>query len=439
MGSLAEHIAKFICAEGINKKYLLAYSGGLDSHVLLHIFAELRSSYSYHLSAIHINHSINSHAEQWTEHCAKVCAELNINFITRTLSISHSNNLEEQLRQHRYQLLENSLEANAVLLTAHHQNDQAETILLQLCRGAGVSGLAAMPRIKPFGLGFHARPLLDFTREDLLQYANDHQLKWIEDESNNNSQFTRNFLRHEILPLLSKRWPTVTQTLARSAGNCADAQQFIEMSAQQLLKNMQGTISGTLSVKKILLLNQIEQRHVLRAWIDQAKFLMPSTTKMQQILQTLLHARADKMPHVSWGNVEIRRYRDNLFIMPQLTQHDTNQVIPWDLSQPLILPGIGKLEALSGHDLKNVTVQFRKGGEMLCLPGRKHHHELKKVFQMWGVLPWLRDRIPLVYKDDTLISVVGYWIAEEFRASDNLEALNITLREGERFFYFRLP
>ncbi len=407
MDLLVEHVSTFVNDVGRDRKFLLAYSGGLDSHVLLHIFA----SYKIELTVIYVDHGVNAKSTEWGLHCERTCRDLNIKFIQKKLHKTRDLlNLEEKLRQSRYQLFESLLEKNDILLTAHHQNDQAETLLLQLCRGAGLPGLSAMPRIKTLGQGFHARPLLDFTRDDLLRYAQYHQLNWIEDESNANPQFTRNFLRHEVMPILTKRWPTITNTLARVAENCMDAQRLIDLSTQDLLVETQGGETGTLSVKKLLLLDFVEQRHVLRAWISQVKFLLPSQVKMQQILQTILLAREDKTPCVGWGNVEIRRYRDDLFLMEKLGLHDSKQIIPWDMLKPLVIPNIGILKTDSLRtDLKNITVRFRQGGEMLRLPGREHHHQLKKLFQAWGVLPWHRDRIPLVYKDDMLVAVVGYW------------------------------
>ncbi len=426
---LVESIKQFICAHGPDKKYLLAYSGGLDSYVLLHVFATIRSMHSFQLRAIHVNHGVSSHAVEWAEHCAQVCRELNIELIQQSFSFSSFS--EAQLRESRYQLFSNFVEKNTILLTAHHQNDQAETLLLQLCRGAGPQGLAAMPHIKSFGEGFHARPLLDFTRDDLHRYAIDHQLRWVEDESNTNSKLTRNFLRHEVMPLLTQRWPTVTNTFARAAKHCAEAQEFIDVTVQRLLNHTQGRISGTLSVKKLLELNETEQRYVLRAWIYREKYILPSTVKLQQMTKTLLCAREDKMPHVNWGTVEMRRYRDDLFLMPQLMPHDADQVIQWSISQPLTLPNIGVLQTLSVEgqglraDIENVTVQFRRGGEMLQLPGRKHRHELKKVFQQWGVLPWLRDRVPLIYVDGVLAAVAGQWIADEFMGSQDARIIQL--------------
>lgn len=431
MDWLVKSITQFIHAQGLSRNYYLAYSGGLDSAVLLHVLTTVRTLHPFPLRAIHVNHGMSKQADRWAAHCQKCCLDYQIPLIQKKLEVLPLSNYEAELREQRYQHFQNTLEKNDILLTAHHQNDQAETILLQLCRGAGPKGLAAMPRIKPFGQGFHARPLLDFTRDELAHYANHHQLNWVEDESNANSELTRNFLRQEVIPLLKKRWPGITKTLARAAENCADAQQFIDATTKSFEEKMQGSLPGTLSVKQLLLHHPTEQRHVLRAWMKQKNFLLPSAVKMQQMRQTILLARMDKMPHVKWGNAEIRRYRDDLFLMKPLLEHDAKQIIPWDLSQPMERLSTGTLHAslTEGQGLratiKQVTIQFRKGGERVRLSGRSHHYELKKAFQMWGVLPWLRDRIPLLYVDDVLVCVAGLWMNDEFLAGQDELGWNI--------------
>ncbi len=404
---------------GLDRTYWIAYSGGLDSHVLLHLMARM----PVRLQAVHINHGVSPHAVQWAEHCARVCQALNVNLVQHTLTnqnVNPAHSPEDQLRQSRYQVIAKLLQPHDILLTAHQQNDQAETVLLQLVRGAGPKGLAAMPRVKPFAAGLHVRPLLDFTRADLINYARAHQLQWIEDESNGDETFTRNFLRHQIMPLLINRWPSVTHTIARSAEHCATTQEFIDNTTQQLLLEVMGTQAETISVKKFLQLPSYQQNHVLRAWILRANFPLPSSAKMQQILQTILHARADRIPHVAWGDVEIRRYRDDLFLLCGLEKNFKHQVIEWNFAENLLLPGVGQLRAVQAQqgfrrDIPTVTVRFRQGGETLRLPGRKHHHDLKKLFQQWGVPTWLRDRVPLIYVENTLAAVVGFCIADTFQ------------------------
>ncbi len=423
MGFLANAVNDFIRARDVHGTYWIAYSGGLDSHVLLHLFARLQTAYPIKLRAVYINHGVNPAAANWAVHCEKVCRELNIELVQRSLSnVDISSSPEDTLRQLRYQILSELLQPGDFLLTAHHQNDQAETVLLQLLRGAGPKGLAAMPAIKAFAAGWHARPLLNFSREDLVSYAKEHELQWIEDDSNQDTQFTRNFLRHQVMPILTERWPTVTRTLARSALHCAEAQQMIEEMTEQNIADLRGRFPETLSIKKLLELDQNKQSHVLRAWILQANFPVPSLVKMQHILRDILLARNDKMPHITWRGVELRRYRDDLFLLPCLTSHDPMQRLQWNLDQPLTIPALGTLSTLvcKGEgvraDINNVVVRFRQGGEVFRLPGRQHHHDLKKLFQSWGIPPWQRDRVPLLEVDGKLAAVVGWAVADEFLA-----------------------
>ena len=417
MEMLVNALQEFVQAHGVDRTYWIAYSGGLDSHVLLHLLANMRF---LKLRAVYINHGIHPKATEWALHCEQVCRELNVNFIQQRIE-AHDNKLtspEDQLRQLRYQKLAELISSNEILLTAHHQNDQAETILLQLLRGAGPKGLAAMPKIKPFAKGLHARPLLNFTRAHLMHYAKEHKLQWIEDDSNINTQFTRNFLRQEIMPILTKRFPTVTKMLARSADHCAKTQEFVEETVEQMLTCVRGTFPQTLSIKKLLQLDEAKQKHVLRSWILQANFSLPSQIKMRHILNDMLHARDDKMPHVTWGDAELRRYRDDLFMLPISSEHNATQKIEWNLHESLKVPGVGELRATlkKGQGIRaifeSVTVQFRQGGEVIRLPGRKHHHDLKKLFQLWDVPAWQRDKVPLIYVDDELVAVVGFCVTE---------------------------
>jgi tRNA(Ile)-lysidine synthase len=385
------------------------------------------------LRAIHINHGLNPDAAKWSEQCEADCRHLKIEFHQKTINAKSTlgQSPEEIARCGRYAVFAAQLAVNDFLLTAHQQDDQAETLLLQLFRGAGPKGLSAMPMIKPFAAGFHARPLLDFTRHDLKQYAKEHQLHWIEDESNANTDFTRNFLRHDIMPLLKTRWPTVSKTLSRVASLCAETSEIIEEVAkkdlqesqqQPILQLSQQTNrvpsrlpNSTLSVKKLFELTPARQRQVLRAWISELGFPLPSALKLKQIQQDFLNARHDKLPHIQWKQVELRRYNHHLYLMKQMSRHNSSSIFQWDMQQPLVLPDIGELRAIKNiAEVKKVIVRFRQGGEVCQLPGRKHHHELKKLFQQWDVPPWERDRVPLIYLNNQLIAVVGYFQDEAF-------------------------
>ncbi len=419
----------------LDKTVWVAYSGGLDSHVLLHCLATLRHTHPLKLRAIHVNHSLSPHAEKWGEHCANICAALNVEFSQQTIQAQAAvgESPEEIARERRYAVLSQLLAPQDVLVTAQHQDDQAETVLLQMLRGAGPKGLSAMPRIKPLGLGFQVRPLLDFTRAELQAYAEENNLQWIEDESNTNLNFSRNYIRHEVMPVLKKRWPSVSQTLSRVSANCAEAQQFLQEISTEEMTRVQGSHSHSLSVKALLALDEAKQRMVLRFWLQQLGFPMPGVTKLQQIQHDMLTARADRNPHIIWCGVELRRYQDELYAMPCLSKRDTQQVFTWDFNMPLVLPSIGELSATTVNgqglrmDLTDVTIRFRQGGEAFHQAKRQCHQMLKNLFQEWGVPTWQRDRIPLIYVGDTLAAVVGFGVAEEFSVKQDEQGYLVTL------------
>ncbi|TAK77397.1 MAG: tRNA lysidine(34) synthetase TilS [Gammaproteobacteria bacterium] len=350
--TLQEAIRDFCSRYGFEKTYWVAYSGGLDSHVLLAICHELRQTEPLQLRAIHINHGIHPHAHQWAAHCAKVCVEMGIDYHERAiqLELPPGTSLEEAARKQRYAILAEDLNEGDILLTAHHQDDQAETVLLQLFRGAGPKGLAAMPRMKPFGRGFHGRPLLDFPRATLEQYAATHSFQWIEDDSNRDTSLTRNFIRHELLSLLKTRWPTVTQSISRSAAYCAEAQGLLEEWAKEEWQTVQGSRDNTLSVSKLLALDVARQRLFLRLWIQQLGHPLPDAKKLDTIQYNVLTAKPDRQPCVRWQQTEIRRYRDDLYLMKALPPA--------------------------------AAISTRRGS-----------HTLKRLFQEWGIPPWERNRL----------------------------------------------
>jgi tRNA(Ile)-lysidine synthase len=417
-------LKNFCEQHGCERTYWIAYSGGLDSHVLLHLFARLKKIFPLRLKAVHINHSLSPNAGAWQLHCTSICRELNIELVHVTVQAKAQAGAspEETARDKRYEVLSGLLTPNDLLLTAHHQDDQAETLLLQLLRGAGPKGLAAMPTIKLCGVGWQARPLLAFTRAELLAYATTHPLVWIEDESNNDLHFSRNYLRREVMPLLKTRWPSVTDTFARVASHCAEMQALCDEMGAADLAAAAGSTAQTLSVSYLLTLSPARQRQVLRMWIKQLNYFVPDTLKLQQIQREILHARADKNPHVAWKNVDCRRYRDDIFVMKRLPASQSARIFAWDLQQPLNLADMGILHASlkQGEGLRapceNVTVRFRQGGEVCQLPKRNFTSSLKKLFWEWNVAPWERERLPLIFVGDKLAAAPGFFIGAEFKA-----------------------
>jgi tRNA(Ile)-lysidine synthase len=435
MVSIVDAVKEFCLTQGLNKTYWVAYSGGVDSHVLLHVLSHLRDQLPIQFKAIHIHHQLNPKADDWFNHCKSICDELSVDWVGGKINAKSATgeSPEAIARTKRYAEFEAILAKDDILLTAHHQNDQAETLLLQLLRGAGPKGLAAMPRLKSLGLGWQGRPLLDVTRTEILHYAKLHQLNWIEDDSNAQINFARNFLRHQLFPMLQERWPTVTKTIARAADHCAEMQQLLESFAQEDLRAAQGVIPNTLSITYLKKLPIERQRLLLRTWLYQQHFLLPPAKKMQTILNTMLQAAADKLPHVRWGNSELRRYKDYLYVEKYQPNINTQSEWQWNLTESLIVPGLGVLHAtrIIGQGLKvdagRLIVRFRQGGESIRLPGRNIRHSLKKLFQVWQIPTWERDRTPLIYINDALVAVVGFAIADGFQAQTDEAGYQISI------------
>ena len=392
----------------------VAYSGGLDSTVLLHALAGLASQGQLNqpLRAIHIHHGLSQHADVWQAHCAKHAACWGVPFksIRVNAQPKTGESPEATARSARYQAIASQMSCGDLLLTGHHQDDQAETLLIQLLRGSGVKGLAAMPHSHPLVNGTLMRPLLTCSRQALQAYAKHHQLRWVEDESNNNDAYDRNFLRNQIIPQLQQRWPSVNATLSRSASHCAQSAQLCDELAAQDLQSIALNNLATLPVKAILTLNSARQNNLLRYWISSQKLPLPSTQQLQQIAQ-LLTAKADAMPLVAWPGAELRRFAGKLYLIPPLTTHDVSQVLEWPATQPsLTIESLeltlqrSELTIASDQDLQ---IRFRQGGESIRLANNTHHTTLKKLFQQYGVPPWQRNRLPLLYREGELIEIVG--------------------------------
>jgi tRNA(Ile)-lysidine synthase len=405
----------------------IAYSGGLDSHVLLHLASRLTDCLPP-ITALHVHHGLQPDAEHWVEHCGETCLTLGIPLEVLRVDARHApgDSPEESARRARYGALAGRLRAGGLLLTAQHRDDQAETLLLQLLRGGGLAGMAAMPRCAELGAGHLLRPLLDFDREELRAYAEFHRLRWIEDPSNADPRYDRNFLRQQILPVLQQRWPGLTQVLSRTAAHCAEDLSTLREISQALLDSVRSDQAGGLCVSKLRGLRASDQTLVVRHWLRENQLRMPSDAVLQAILNEVLNAAPDRNPRVSWSEGEVRRYRDRMVMASPEANMDVRRVIAWDGKESLELPdGNGLLQAQPGlgHGVKvdfwktaRIEIRYRQGGERARLPGRQGERELKKLFQEAGVAPWLRHRIPLIFMDDRLACVPGLWVFDPYAA-----------------------
>ena len=419
-----QHILETLPAVRSARSCVVAYSGGVDSHVLLH----LCHAAGLPVRAIHIHHGLQAEADHWDRHCAEVCSKLDIAYqcIHVDANPGPGESPEDAARKARYQALENELRSDEVLLTAHHQDDQAETLLLQLMRGAGPAGLASMPAIKSFGAGYHARPMLGFSQQSLTQYAEEHKLIWVDDPSNADTSFDRNYIRKEVMPRLVENWSNANEALSHVAALQQDTLEVIDAMAATDLAAVSTQQRNSLSMSKLKQLSEARQYNVLRYWINASGYGRPRRNIMQEVIESVLPAAEDTTPLVFWGGTEIRRYQDTLYILPALNSHEIHHVYAWDGEQPLYIDALNlemRLEQSLGKGLhqdvvaRRMTVRFRQGGEQLRPHGRRHTHSLKKLMQEAGIPPWQRNRIPLIYIDHQLACVCGYWIAESFSVS----------------------
>jgi tRNA(Ile)-lysidine synthase len=420
-----------------NTSIAIAYSGGLDSHVLLHAIAQVNAALIGSVRALHINHGLNPEAGRWMEHCQRVCADLRIPFVGERVLVPdiRERGLEAAARQARYACLARLIQPSEMVLTAHHLDDQSETMLLALLRAGGVHGLAAMPASMSFSRGRLVRPFLGFSRHSLATYAQAKQLHWIEDETNQDLGRTRNFLRHRILPELARHWPQVPDQLARSARYAAQAASLLDELAAADFKLCRANKSTMLRISSLRKLPPERQRNLLRFWIRAEDMTPPPETRLQQVLRHIQSKPRTRHMSVRWPGGEFLRYRETLTLAlprPAVDYDSTWQTI-WDPRMPLSVPGTGcRLRAVAtiGAGLsqpriegKSLSVRRRQGGEVCRLPGRRHRSKLKKLLQSAGIAPWERDCLPLVYADNELAAVGDRWVCEPFCARAGEHAL----------------
>jgi tRNA(Ile)-lysidine synthase len=408
----------------------IALSGGLDSCVLLHSLVALQLPIKLH--ALHINHQISPNANTWQQHCAHLCAQLNIPFTAVKVNVKNTGRgLEDAAREARYAVFEQHLAVGDYLLTAHHADDQSETMLLRLMRGTGPRGLAAMAQSRSLGAGTLYRPLLNFTRAELEAYAQAQDLSWVTDESNANDHYDRNYLRNQVIPFLRERWPAFANKWQQTADLCAANEALIEELAAQdlLLADFKPAFVGTsISLPYLESLSASRRHNLIRSWLRGQRLSAPEQQHLQQIEQQIIGRRQDAETQVTWSNVSLRVYRQRVFAfqlidLPFISDESieftssiislpANFIVGFELVEGSTIP-------LLRADLPALHVRFRKGGER-CKPiGRNHSQTLKRLLQDYGIEPWLRESLPLIYSGDNLVAVANLWICEGYQAEAN--------------------
>lgn len=403
---------------------LLGLSGGMDSVVLLDILHALSARLGYRLSAMHVHHGISPNADEWMHFCSALCARYSITLEIRHVDISplkEVHGIEASARKLRHAAFAQS-DAPFVAL-AHHADDQAETLMLQLLRGAGLRGVSAMPLVREQGRQRLLRPLLDCRRSELLAYAQQHGLEWIEDESNANDRFPRNFLRHRLFPLMEGRFPAWRETLGRSANHFAEAAAILDEVALA-----DGADETLLSVSRLAALSLPRQKNLLRHYLHLQGAPMPQEAQLDDMLRQLCSTRDNADVCVSFGDWQVRRYRGSVHVMRALQPFDPSFRLDWNEERSLYWPplqrdlsftaGVGQGISLTRLSRGQVTLRLRNGGEVLRPHPRAARRSMKNLLQERDVPPWWRERLPLLYCGEELVCVVGVAVDAAFQAEE---------------------
>ena len=427
MAILLGELDELVEVAGTPNRFVVAFSGGLDSTALTYALVEGRDKHGVPIVAVHVDHGLQKDSTAWTAHCRTFAESYDIDFIDLRVVVDTQTGLglEAAAREARYAALRNVLQPGDWLLSAHHRDDQAETVLLNLMRGSGPAGLAGIGRVRRFAAGWLVRPLLDVPRSALRDYAEEHALQSVTDPSNVDQQFDRNYLRHEVLPRLEARWPNAARRLRRSATLAGEAAGLLAELAAVDASRL-GDRPDRLTIAGLRELTAPRQRNVIRHVVADLGLPMPGGVHLDQIISDLIDARDDAQPLVAWPGARARRYRDRLYLLPGDDIEPAPATAQAFEGDSVLLPaGLGRLALETGaeHGLsadvvaRGLVVRYRIGGERFKPLNQEHTRKLKKLLQEECVVPWMRERIPLVYAGDELVAVGDLWLAATAAAS----------------------
>lgn len=406
------------------RQIVLAFSGGVDSRVMLDLLATYRDIHPQHrYLVIHIHHGLSPNADEWMMRCEAWATEADFAFKGIRVSLNQrEGNLENAAREARYQAILNHVENDALVLTGQHADDQAETFLLALKRGSGPAGLAAMPVTRPLGHAVLCRPLLSITRAVIERYAEDQGLSWLEDESNLDCRFDRNFIRQQWLPMAQERWPGMVKAINRTARHCAEQEALLD----ELLSGYDHQVmlaDGGLSISALMALSGNMQTAMIRRWLKKTAGVVPSSVQMRELQVSVIESAQDANPSLQLGPVDVRRYQGTLYVVPphQDVSAWTGQL---EIGETLGLPdGLGEIALQTvgfGGKIRapfaneTVSVTFNPEGLSAHPAGRLGKRKLKKLFQEYGVPSWERRRTPILFYGAKIAAVAGLFVCEGF-------------------------
>lgn len=399
-----------------HQHFLLAFSGGVDSMVLLHLLAQL----PIQLRAIHIHHGLSPNADHWATFCEQQCKRLEIPFILQKVSVDGENGMEASARTARYQAIQMHKFAEEVVITAHHLDDQAETFFLALKRGCGLKGLGGMQTTSHWQNMPLFRPLLEVSKSEILSYAKQQQLAWVEDESNLSNTYERNFLRNAVLPQLNQRWQHFNQMVGRACQHLTNQQQLLDELLGEQLAMYSDTDSRSLNIADFPAFSVAKQQELMRLWLAQQGQAMPSQKLLTQILNQMLVADTDKHPEIQLDEQWLRRYQQRIFLTPHFAETkdfsavlepNTEMALPDNLGvivrkqSEIICKTSGKFIRLplpNALEQEPLTAKLHHSGKVKCY-GKPHREEMKKIWQTHQIPVWLRTRTPLIFWQDELV------------------------------------
>jgi len=440
LSPVLEVLRRELKTSAARQHYCVALSGGLDSTVLLHGLCELRGKHSAapHVRAIHVNHGLHPQAAEWATRCEQLCRDLDVPLQAEAVEVTRAVGLglEAAARKARYEIFLKGMVRDERLLTAHHQDDQLETFLLRLMRGAGPHGLSGIAARSRFGPGWLIRPLLELSRDTLREYASLAGLTWVDDPSNADTSFDRNYLRHVVVPLLRERWPGAGQTVSRAARLSAEAVDLLQILAEY---DCRGLLHGhAVDLVALRRLDPARQRNVMRNILKVRGLAPPGEAQLKVGLGQMLSAGSDRRPILSWSGGQIHRYRDKLHVLsfdPAAAAAALPGEYLWDGSGDLEMgPVRGRLRLVKDEAggvatasvADGIVVRFRHGGESIRKVDQTHHKSLKKLFQEQGILPWMRGHVPLLYGHEGLLAVGDLWIAADAAAGPGVAGYRIS-------------
>jgi len=427
-----------------SRRLIVGLSGGADSVVLLDCLNRAARKWRWRVSALHVNHQLSPNAGRWSSFCRRLCRARGIPFESVKVEVARGSNLEAAARMARHAVF--ARQRGDYVVLAHHVDDQVETLLLQLLRGAGVRGLAAMPVLRKAKGGRQERsgrtgrrqsspavlrPLLDVTREEIVEYARKRGLKWIEDESNLDTRFRRNFLRHEILPLIERRFPSYRVTIARSARHLAEASRVLDEIA--VSDGAAGLREGALAVDALRRLPPARARNLLRYFLAERGIELPGTARLEEAMRQALGSRRDARVSIDLDGARLMRYRGSLHVVRSMAAVPADRFsLRWNGEPRLVLPGTGVVtlarargSGISIPSLRKgaVTIRLRQGGERLQPDCGRPRRSLKNLLQEARVAPWLRERLPLVFCGSDLVWAAGIGVDCRYQAARGEPAL----------------